>query len=185
MAKSCLPEHGFPARAIVPGWYAMASVKWIDRIIVTTKPFQGYYQTLDYAYWNRREDLDELTPLGPMSLKAEISHPANGSTVPAGEKVLVRGAAWGGNVQKVEVSADGGKTWRPADFLDEHRPNAWRRWQMEWMTPAAEGSATLMARAFDENDQTQPAERDAALGTYVIHHLLPISVQIRRTPEQT
>src|SRR3979490_1852161 len=48
------PEHGFPVRAIVPGWYAVASVKWLQRIIVTDKPFNGYYQTLDYAYWKRR-----------------------------------------------------------------------------------------------------------------------------------
>ncbi len=49
------PEHGFPVRAIVPGWYAMASVKWLQRIIVTDRPFTGYYQTLDYAYWEKRD----------------------------------------------------------------------------------------------------------------------------------
>ena len=54
--EDLLPEHGFPVRAIVPGWYAMASVKWLQRIIVTDRPFTGYYQTLDYAYWQRRED---------------------------------------------------------------------------------------------------------------------------------
>ncbi len=177
--EDLLPEHGFPLRAIVPGWYAMASVKWLDRIILTDKPFQGYYQTLDYAYWNRSADLDQLTPLGPMTLKAEISHPANNSTVPAGEKILVRGAAWGGNVQKVEVSSDAGKTWRPADFIDENQPNAWRRWQIEWLTPSGDGSVTLMARAFDAKGQTQPTEHDPKFGTYVIHHILPIKVEVR------
>ena len=49
------PEHGFPLRAIVPGWYAMASIKWLQRVIVTDQPFTGYYQTMDYAYWKRRE----------------------------------------------------------------------------------------------------------------------------------
>src|SRR6266576_4208488 len=49
------PEHGFPVRAIVPGWYAMASVKWLHRVIVTDQPFTGYYQTIDYAYWRRTE----------------------------------------------------------------------------------------------------------------------------------
>jgi DMSO/TMAO reductase YedYZ molybdopterin-dependent catalytic subunit len=179
------PEHGFPLRAIVPGWYAMASIKWLERIVVSAKPFQGYYQTLDYAYWNRRENLHELTPLAQMSLKAEISFPENGVTVPAGTNLIVRGAAWGGNVQKVEVSADAGKTWKQADFTDENRPNAWRRWQLKWMTPATEGPVTLMARAFDDQGQTQPVERDSGLGTYMIHHLLPISVQIRRSPGQT
>src|SRR6266480_3374888 len=60
------PEHGFPVRAIVPGWYAVASIKWLQRIIVIDKPFNGYYQTLDYAYWKRREEGAELTPLSEM-----------------------------------------------------------------------------------------------------------------------
>src|SRR5207237_2321024 len=72
------PEHGFPVRAIVPGWYAMASVKWLQRIIVIDRPFNGYYQTLDYAYWQRSdyahwqrgEQLAELTPLSEMQVKA-------------------------------------------------------------------------------------------------------------------
>src|SRR5947207_7686590 len=55
------PEHGFPVRAIVPGWYAMASIKWLQRIIVTDERFTGYYQTIDYAYWKRREQEAELT----------------------------------------------------------------------------------------------------------------------------
>ncbi len=178
--EELLPEHGFPVRAIVPGWYAMASIKWMERIVVTAKPFQGYYQTLDYAYWKRRDDLDELTPLSRMTLKAEISQPANDSTVPPGGKVSIRGAAWGGNVQKVEVSVDAGKTWQAAEFLDEHRPHAWRRWEMDWITPKAEGTATLMARAIDDKGETQPTQRDQTLGTYMVHHLLPINVRIAR-----
>src|SRR5207237_997594 len=63
------PEHGFPVRAIVPGWYAMASIKWVQRIIVTDQPFTGYYQTLDYAYWKRRGDIGELTSLSEMHIK--------------------------------------------------------------------------------------------------------------------
>ncbi len=43
------PQHGFPLRAIVPGWYAMASIKWLQRIIITDQPFTGYYQTMDYS----------------------------------------------------------------------------------------------------------------------------------------
>jgi len=59
-------EHGFPLRAIVPGWYAMASIKWLQRIIVTDAPFNGYYQTLDYAFWKRRGDIARLVPLSEM-----------------------------------------------------------------------------------------------------------------------
>src|SRR5713101_5396999 len=70
------PEHGFPVRAIVPGWYAVASIKWLQRIIVTDRPFSGYYQTLDYAFWKRRGDMTELAPLSEMQIKAEIARPS-------------------------------------------------------------------------------------------------------------
>src|SRR5207247_1161951 len=70
------PQHGFPLRAIVPGWYAVASIKWLRRIIVTDRPFTGYYQTLDYAYWKRDSENAELAPLREMQLKAEIARPS-------------------------------------------------------------------------------------------------------------
>ena len=75
------PEHGFPLRAIVPGWYAMASIKWLQRIIVTDQPFTGYYQTIDYAYWESREGIAELTPLTEMQIKAQIAKPGEGDIV--------------------------------------------------------------------------------------------------------
>jgi len=75
------PEHGFPLRAVVPGWYAVASVKWLQRIIVTSQPFTGYYQTLDYAYWKRRGDTAELSPVAELQVKAEIARPSQGETV--------------------------------------------------------------------------------------------------------
>src|SRR5256714_9803639 len=85
-------ENGFPLRAIVPGWYAVASIKWLERIIVTDKPFTGYYQTLDYSYWERREELAELLPIREMQIKAEIAKPIEGETVPANSNVRVHGA---------------------------------------------------------------------------------------------
>src|ERR1700730_16201023 len=88
------PQHGFPLRAIVPGWYAMASIKWLQRIIVTDRPFNGYYQTLDYAFWKRSGDIAELVPLREMQIKAEIARPVEDEVVPANSNVRVRGAAW-------------------------------------------------------------------------------------------
>src|SRR5213596_416356 len=122
--KDLPPEHGFPVRAIVPGWYAMASIKWLQRIIVTDRPFTGYYQTLDYAYWQRRGDDAELTPLSEMQVKAEIARPAEGETVPAKTSVRVCGAAWAcdAEITKVELSTDGGVTWNDAELLAESNP---------------------------------------------------------------
>jgi DMSO/TMAO reductase YedYZ molybdopterin-dependent catalytic subunit len=175
------PEHGFPLRAIVPGWYAMASIKWLQRIIVTDQPFPGYYQTMDYAYWKRRGDIAELTPLSEMQVKAEIAKPAQGETVPANSSVRVHGAAWtsDGEIAKVELSTDGGTTWSEAKLLGESTHNAWRLWEFNWQTPGVGGKQILVVRASDSLGRTQPAERDRDRGTYMISHLLPITVEVR------
>ncbi len=175
------PQHGFPLRAIVPGWYAMASIKWLQRVIVTDRPFTGYYQTMDYAYWARRGDIAELVPLTEMQVKAEIAKPAQGEIVPAHSNVRVHGAAWtsDGEITKVELSTDGGSTWSETNPIDKPTRNAWRRWEYSWHTPLKAGQATLIARATDSHGCSQPAERDPDRGTYMINHLLPISVEVR------
>src|SRR3982751_3563044 len=102
------PEHGFPVRAIVPGWYAMASVKWLQRIIVTDRPFTGYYQTMDYAYWQRRGETAELSPVAELQVKAEIAKPVQGDKIAVNSIVRIHGAAWAsdGEIVQVEVSTD-------------------------------------------------------------------------------
>lgn len=174
-------EHGFPLRVIVPGWYAMASIKWLERIIVTDKPFNGYYQTLDYAYWKRRGDLAELVPLSEMQIKAEIAQPVEGEIVAPNSSIRVHGAAWtsDGEITKVEVSVDGGANWNEAKLNDKAVPNAWRLWEFDWQTPSTPGKQKLVARATDSRGRTQPAERDRDRGTYMINHLLPISVEVQ------
>jgi len=174
-------EHGFPVRAIVPGWYAMASIKWLQRIIVTRRPFTGYYQTFDYAYWKRGAGVAELTPLAELQIKAEIARPTRGEIVPANSLVRVHGAAWTSDAEitKVELSTDGGATWKEATLLGESNPNAWRLWEYAWQTPAQPGKQTLIARAADSAGRTQPVDRDPDRGTYMINHLLPIEVEVR------
>jgi len=168
------PEHGFPLRAIVPGWYAMASIKWLTRVIAIGRPFTGYYQTLDYAFWRN----GELMPLSEMQTKAQIARPVNGETVLANSNVRVFGAAWTcDEIGRVEVSTDAGSTWEQAQLLGESKPHAWRLWQYNWRTPAR-GRATLMARGTSSRGSTQPTERDSNRGTYMINHLLPVNVTI-------
>jgi DMSO/TMAO reductase YedYZ molybdopterin-dependent catalytic subunit len=189
------PEHGFPLRAIVPGWYAMASTKWLQRIIVTDRPFNGYYQTIDYAYWQRNdyghwqrgEEIAERTPLSEMQVKAEIARPAEGETVSANTNVRVRGAAWAcdAEITKVELSTDGGATWNDAKLLGVSNLNAWRLWEFNWQTPPQPGKQTLMARATDSLGRTQPLQRDPDCGTYMINHLLPIEVEVRSAAGQS
>ncbi|GAA4868024.1 sulfite oxidase [Luteimonas vadosa] len=175
------PAHGFPARAVVPGWYGMAAVKWLTEIVATREPFQGYYQTIDYAYWKRGPASPVLTPVREMRIKSQIARPEYAENVPAGQPYRVHGAAWtgGAEVTKVEVSTDGGTTWHDARLVGDPVPDAWRLWEYEWDVPAKPGKAVLMARATDSEGRTQPARHDEDGGSYLIHHWIPIEVEIR------
>jgi DMSO/TMAO reductase YedYZ molybdopterin-dependent catalytic subunit len=86
------PDHGFPLRAVVPGWYGMAAVKWLTTVQVTDRPFQGFFQTVDYAYWQQTDDLPpQLVPLSTMLVKAQIARPAPHDAVVAGSPCEVTG----------------------------------------------------------------------------------------------
>lgn len=174
------PSHGFPLRAIVPGWYAMASVKWLRRIVVTDQPFAGYYQSIDYTHWKRTSGLPTLLPLSEQQIKAEIAQPENGGKVPAGMTVRVHGAAWScdAEITKVELSHDSGATWEEARLTGPSLKNAWRLWEYDWRTPNKPGKQTLLARATDSSGRVQPLERDLDRGTYMINHVLPIEVEV-------
>ena len=171
-------DHGFPVRAIVPGHYGMASVKWLTRIQAVREPFHGYWQTTDYAYWAAMDGKPVRRALGEMKLKSEIARPRVYETLAANRTYTVSGAAWSGetDVTEIAVSTDGGRTWAKAEFLDPVRPHAWRRWTYDWLTPKKPGQYTLLARARDANGAFQPAEHDRNYGIYVINHSLPIDV---------
>jgi hypothetical protein len=105
-----------------------SAVKCLGRVIVAERPFEGYFQTLTYAVWQRRHGLPSLVPVTELKVKAQIARPAPGEVVPAGSKYRVRGAVWsaGAGVAKVEFSADGGATWVEAKSLGESVSHAWR-----------------------------------------------------------
>jgi DMSO/TMAO reductase YedYZ molybdopterin-dependent catalytic subunit len=181
MNGAVLPEaHGFPLRAVVGGWYGMASVKWLSRIIAADRPFNGFFQGIDYAFWERRYGLPTLKPITEMDVKASISQPEAGATVPANATVRVHGAAWAGESEpaKVEVSTDGGGTWADAKLLGAGTPMAWRLWEFNWKTPA-DGRRVLMARATDKRGRVQPMERDPDRRNYRISHVHPTEVVIK------
>ena len=178
--ESLTAAHGFPLRAVVPGWYAMASIKWLQRIIASDEPFNGYYQSIDYAYWQPRETGPVLVPLTDMQVKAEIARPANNEIIHANSKYHVKGAAWTGDavVKSVEISCDGGKSWSEATLDADTTENAWQLWHFAWQTPAP-GNYVLMARATDSRGRIQAMQRDNNAGTYMISHCLPIDVEVR------
>lgn len=175
------PDHGFPVRVVVPGWYGMASVKWLKRIVVTDRPFHGFFQTFAYTIWERRGGLPDLVPVTEMQVKAQVARPALNEVVPAGSKYRVFGAAWAGeaDVTKVEVSADGGQRWSEARLLDKPVRHAWRFWEYEWSVPKQAGRYTVLARATDSRKRVQPMGRDEDLRDAMISHVQPIQVEVR------
>ena len=183
--ETLTPAHGFPLRAVVPGWYAMASVKWLTRLAVVDRPFAGFFQTVDYSYWERGGGEDglppQMRPITDLDVKAQIARPAPGESLPRGTEFRVFGAAGGGGgapVEKVEVSADGGQTWREARLLGEATPNAWRLWEFPWRTPDEPGAHSLVARATDARGNAQPAEHDPGRCGYRVNFPVPVEFDV-------
>ena len=141
-------EHGAPFRLLVAGWYGMAAVKWLASVEVSRTPFRGHFQVERYVIGER--------PVRAMQVRALILEPADGASVLPTPQV-VRGVAWTGasRVTLVELSDDGGATWRKATLLGTPRPYTWSRWEATWM-PRRSGPATLLTRATDSSGAQQP-----------------------------
>ncbi len=152
------PQHGYPLRLIVPGWYGMTSVKWLNRIEAIAQPFQGYQQTQNYRYSQTPDDTGE--PVNLIRVRALMIPPGipdfvtRTRLVGAGN-VTLRGRAWAGRagISRVEVSVDGA-AWSDARLEEEAPPYAWRRWSFEWGARA--GRYTLSVRATDTEGNVQP-----------------------------
>lgn len=174
------PAHGFPVRLIVPGWYGMASVKWLARVVVTDKPFDGFFQTLQYSHWERPNGTPTLLPVTEMHVKSSIISPMLDEVVARNTIYKVHGLAWAGEsgIAQVEVSTDGGQNWSNALLTGPTARYAWRQWEYDWQPPAP-GQYTLMARATDTRGRIQPMERDKDRRSYEITHVLPIKVEVR------
>jgi DMSO/TMAO reductase YedYZ molybdopterin-dependent catalytic subunit len=166
------PQHGFPLRLVVPGWYGMASVKWLSDVTVADTPFDGYQMRTSYRL-RREEDEDgeAITRMQPRALMAPPGIPdfmTRERTVSAGQVELV-GRAWSGfgSIAGVEVSTDGGETWSDADVTAEPgSPHAWAGWRFRW-DASEEGQYTLLCRARDSAGNVQPNEPPWNLGGYV------------------
>ena len=158
------PVHGAPLRVVVPGYIGARSIKWLDRIELRAKPWEGYFQQVVYRLLP--EDGTPARgagiPLGLVALNADVLAPADGQTVPAGP-VEVRGYAFAGgerHVARVDVSLDGGTTWSQAELLEDLGPWAWRQWRTT--VELAPGDHEIVVRAWDSSAATQP-EDEAAL----------------------
>ena len=156
-------HHGFPARALVPGWIGAASCKWLTEINVLQAEFVGNFMSPAYRFPNQPVQPgdavkpEDTHPLTTLNVKSVIAGPADGASVKAG-KVLVHGAAWAGeaDITKVEISTDSGATWSPANLDHERSHYAWRLWSYDWKAGKS-GDYTILSRATDSQGRTQPA----------------------------
>jgi DMSO/TMAO reductase YedYZ molybdopterin-dependent catalytic subunit len=173
------PAHGAPVRLFVPGWYGVASIKWLRRIEVIDRPFHGYFQSVKYTVQRRGTGGGlETVVVGPMAVKAELVRPEEDAVLGVGTNRLF-GVAWAGEeaVGGVEVSADGGQTWAPADLLTPPARYCWVLWEYLWEV-VEPGAHTLLVRATSASGRVQPAEHDSLNGGYLIHHSRGRHVQV-------
>jgi DMSO/TMAO reductase YedYZ molybdopterin-dependent catalytic subunit len=165
------PQHGFPLRLVIAGWYGMAHVKWLAGITALTEPFDGYQQTTG----------ELVTRILPRSLMVPPGIPdfmTRDRFLEAGPCVL-RGRAWSGwaPVERVEVSTDGGATWADAELEPPLGERAWRGWSFAW--DAAPGGHVLCSRATDAAGNAQPVEPPWNLKGYVNNGVERIPVTVR------
>jgi sulfane dehydrogenase subunit SoxC len=176
------PQHGFPLRLLVPGWYGMTSVKWLQRIGFTDEPFTGYQMITGYRL---RAGEDEsgtpVTRIEPRSLLAPPGIPdfmTRRRFLTPGRHRL-EGRAWSGwgAIEQVDISTDGGETWHPATLGDPPGPAAWAPFAAEW--DATEGEYVLCSRARDSSGRSQPDAPAWNVGGYAnnAHQRIPVTVR--------
>jgi len=149
-------EHGYPLRALALGWTGANCVKWVHKIEVLNRPFEGFFMDKVYRVFQKGEDSKTGEVVKEIQVKSIIVEPARDQVLCAGI-VPVRGAAYAGEagIEKVEVSVDHGTTWQTAELIGLEQPYAWRHWEFLWKVKSG-GDYTIMARATDTNGRRQP-----------------------------
>jgi DMSO/TMAO reductase YedYZ molybdopterin-dependent catalytic subunit len=176
------PQHGFPLRVVVPGWYGMTNVKWLTSITVLDTPFTGYQQTATYRLRLDEDDAGEpVTRMAPRSLMVPPGIPdfyTRARTVPSGDCELT-GRAWSGHapIDTVEVSTDGGGSWDPADLdAEPNDAGTWNGWRYQWH--ATPGDHELCCRATDRAGHRQPLRPEWNRGGYTNNAIQRVPVHV-------
>jgi DMSO/TMAO reductase YedYZ molybdopterin-dependent catalytic subunit/glyoxylase-like metal-dependent hydrolase (beta-lactamase superfamily II)/rhodanese-related sulfurtransferase len=174
-------SHGAPVRLLVPGWYGVCSVKWLTRLEVLNRPFEGHFQTRDYTIRCRAAGGERVVPLTRMAVKSTIIRPQADTELSPGSN-RIAGIAWAGEepVAEVAISTDGGRNWERANLVGPQAPHSWRLWEYLWSVEQP-GTYQLLCRATSASGETQPAEHDPLRGGYMINFVRPHSVRIAAT----
>jgi sulfite oxidase len=158
--------HGGPLRLLVPGWFGMASTKWLTHLHARREPSDNHFMARGYRW-------PDGSAVEWMRVKSAIATPTEGAVLPAGA-LRVAGVAWTGRgtVRRVEVSGDGGGSWADARLTSAEHAGAWRTWEHTLRLPA--GRAVIQARATDSTGAVQPvaaAPNPAGYGNNAIHEV--------------
>jgi DMSO/TMAO reductase YedYZ molybdopterin-dependent catalytic subunit len=177
------PQHGFPLRLIVPGWYGMTHVKWLERITVLSEPFEGYQQAKQYRTKQSEDELgDPVTRMLPRSLLIPPGIPdfPDRQRFLAPGSCTLEGRAWSGHgeVTRVEVSVDGGQSWADATLDQPTGEFGWRRWAYDW-DDVEPGEYELCSRATDAAGNVQPTDPEWNYGGYVNNAVQRVLVTVR------
>lgn len=151
-------KHGFPLRGLALGWTGANCIKWLNKITLLSEPYSGFYMDQVYRIHQSGQDPKTGVSVTDINLKSIITQPETDATLPLGETTIL-GAAYAGerNVEKVEVSTDGGESWQTAEFIGPHEPFAWRHWQYVWNV-LQPGSHSILSRATDSDGKEQPMD---------------------------
>jgi DMSO/TMAO reductase YedYZ molybdopterin-dependent catalytic subunit len=146
-------DHGHPVRLIVPSWVGIASIKWVGRIEVATEPLFSPWNTQYYRLFGPDHPVEGV-PFDRQVVKSAFELDS-GAQLPVGRTTRLTGRSWSANgrIRRVDVSVDGGRSWRRARLTGPG--SGWQRWHLDW-TPAAAGAYELRARATDERGNRQP-----------------------------
>ena len=149
-------KHGYPLRALALGWTGANCVKWLHKITVLDRPYEGFFMDRVYRVFQKGEDPKSGKVVKDILVKSIIVEPLNGETLPAGV-LAIRGSAYAGEagIKKVEVSVDDGRTWLAAELIGLRETYAWRHWEYLWSVEK-KGKYTIMARATDTKGLRQP-----------------------------
>ena len=169
------PAHGYPLRLVVPNWYGMASVKWLNKIAISAVPFKGFFQDEHYVYYDG-DDIPDGTPVSRQRVRSLILAPADGAVCRSGE-IEISGIAWSGagEIKTVELKI-GNSEWHPAHLSPPDRPYGAQRWKKNWQTEKS-GDYLITVRASDTQGKIQPLKpvwNKLGYGNNVVH-----SVKIR------
>jgi sulfite oxidase len=157
------PVHGFPLRAIVPGWEGAYAMKWLTSLRVSEQETDSFWVATGYRYPVKRVapgaavDARDTAPLTGLVVKSLITTPLEGAALGTGT-IPVAGFAWAGetDIAAVDISTDSGATWKPARLVGEQQRYAWRRFESTFEATRPE-SYLILSRATDARGVVQPA----------------------------